>query len=228
MCRAQNCENCQQKQNPTPQQISPFPQCQSHKTVNSPDESLSYSFFLFSQINCQQILMNFNSVTFVGEPFKAQTTWRNIDIRRDSRKCYNIFPQQRTCSWKFQRAANGLRHSSKTCLLDCSILNEDFFIPLETTEAFLERSAADFSSVAAFKVHKIRKMKNDTVGKPSSLLLRKIDTLSLQPCFFFQTFCPQECFISESWCYLTKLCTKCVSCLVQCPMSNQHIKKCFH
>lgn len=45
--------------------------------------------------------------------------------------------------------------------------------PLETTKAFLERRAADVSSVAVFKVPERRKMKNDTVGKRNDLLTRQ-------------------------------------------------------
>lgn len=48
MCRTQNCENCQQKQNPTPQQIRrfPFPQCQSHKNSEQPWQI--FPLFIFS------------------------------------------------------------------------------------------------------------------------------------------------------------------------------------
>lgn len=81
-----------------------------------------FSYFLKSTVN--RFLENFNFMTFVGKPFKAQTaSGRKVLI---STEILGTFPHK-THNWKFQRAGNGLRHSSKTWLLDCSILNEDFF-----------------------------------------------------------------------------------------------------
>ncbi len=130
MCRTPNCENCQQKQNPTPQQIRrfPFPQCQSHKNSEQPWRIfLLFIFFYFlkstvnrsSRISILWHLRASNS--------KSRHCWEKALISAEiQRKCY-ISPQQKTCNWKFQWGSNGLRHSSKTWLLDCSILNEDFF-----------------------------------------------------------------------------------------------------
>lgn len=81
-----------------------------------------FSYFLKSTVN--RFLENFNFMTFVGKPFKVQTaSGRKVLI---STEILGTFPHK-THNWKFQRAGNGLRHSSKTWLLDCSILNEDFF-----------------------------------------------------------------------------------------------------
>lgn len=94
MCRSRKCGNCQQKQNPTPQQIKrfPFPQCQLHINSEHP-----WQIFLFfspsSQIHCQQILENANCMTFVGKQFKSPgTSERNTVILRDPERTLQHFP----------------------------------------------------------------------------------------------------------------------------------------
>lgn len=133
MCKTQNCGNCQQKQNPTPQQIRrfPFPQCHLHKNSEQPWRIFLFFifFFIFSQIIRKQILKNLNFFWHLraSDPRLTHCREKALISTDILRKYYYISPQPKTHNWKFQREGNGLRHSSKTWLLDCSILNEEFF-----------------------------------------------------------------------------------------------------
>lgn len=132
MCGIQSCGNCQQKHNPTPQQIRRFPflHCQLHKKQWAALMNLPLLHcFLFFQIACQQIHENLNFMTFAEERFKAQMLSRKgTDIHRDPEDMLLLFPHNpKHTIESFREKGDGVRHSSETWLLDCSILNEEFF-----------------------------------------------------------------------------------------------------
>lgn len=101
--------------------VSHFPSVSHIKTVKRPDESFSSPFFFSiprNRLSTHPQEFQFHDICGQGKALIS------AEIPRE---CYHISPQQKTCNWKFERGGNGLRHSSKTWLLDCSILNEDFF-----------------------------------------------------------------------------------------------------
>lgn len=116
-------EIVRKSKNPSPQHkkgVSHFPSVSHIKTVKRPDESFSSLFFSVSWnwLSTHPQEFQFHDICGQGKALISAEILR---------KCYHISPQQKTCNWKFERGGNGLRHSSKTWLLDCSILNEDFF-----------------------------------------------------------------------------------------------------
>lgn len=110
------------KSHPTANKAFPIPPVSVTKKVKGQQKLTSF-FFFFPWINCQHMLRNFSLLT-------SMTLWRNgIGFCRDFEKMISCFLHNRkSCNWELQRGGNSLRHSSKTWLLDCSILNEDFFL----------------------------------------------------------------------------------------------------
>lgn len=119
--KTQKCENCQQKENPSPQQIRRFPVSPSGE---GPSNSLAPPPFIpLPQIDCQHILRNFYDIHDAAEKWQRHP-------RRFRGAEYNISPAtEKLAIGGFREEAIDLRHSSETCLLDCSILNEAFFFP---------------------------------------------------------------------------------------------------
>lgn len=144
--------------------------------------SLFILFLTSPSIDCQTHPGEFHSMTLAAMQFKAQAlSRRSSDIRRDTEETLQRFPHHspKFQKWKFQRGSYCLRHSSKGWLLDCSILNEDFFSSGDRRSLPGARRCRLLLCGSLQGAGDEEKMKNDTVGKLSTLVVKK-STCSLQ------------------------------------------------
>lgn len=116
---------------------------------------------------CLKLTVNTSS----GIPMTSMMPRKNgSGIRGDSGEQGITFrpPHNReTCNRRLQRGGNRPQTQLRDMLTGLfNTKRRLFFFPPETAEAFLERRAARLSSVAAFKVREIRKMKNEAVVRP--------------------------------------------------------------
>lgn len=128
--KTQKCENCQQKENPSPRQIRRFPVSPGGE---GPCNSLAPSPFIpLPQIDCQHILGNFYDIHDAAEK------WQRYP-RRFGGAEYNISPTtEETCNRRLQRRSNRPQTQLRDMLTGLFNTKRRLFSPPETAEAFLE------------------------------------------------------------------------------------------